>query len=219
MRCVSRKVSSASPAVRPQPKRRCTIARGQEHRGQGGSVRTLRPFLSESPDQPGFQNLGGGVHALGFSTGTGYTSVSPERCSSGQPQAISCIYRLRFALCDNSILFRLQNCPSRCMLKKIVPCIQGTLLAPSAPGETPRSRDLPLKLTMNYPARMGHKSRSSPQSLQFVQKDARTDSDPECAWLRRHRNRRAQDTGNKGLACYCEVLSEKPTSALDFSRD
>ena len=86
------------------------------------------------------------------------------------------------------------------MLKKIVPCIQGTLLAPSAPGETPHSRDLPPKLTINYPARMGHRSRSSPQSVQFLQEDARTDSDPEYAWFRRHCNRRAQDTENKGLA-------------------
>ncbi len=47
------------------------------------------------------------------------------------------------------------------MLKKIVPCIQGTLLAPSAPGETPRSRDLPPKFTINYPVRRGYKSRLS----------------------------------------------------------
>lgn len=74
---------------------------------------------------------------------------------------MSDFYRLRFALCDNSTLFRLQNCPGRCMLRKIVPWIQGTLLAPSAPGETPRSRDLPPKLIINYRARMGHKSSPS----------------------------------------------------------
>jgi hypothetical protein len=86
------------------------------------------------------------------------------------------------------------------MLRKIVPCVWGTRHAPSTPGETPRNRDLPPKLTINYPARMGHRSRSSPQSVQILQEDARPNSDPEYIWFRRHCNRRAQDAGNKGLA-------------------